>query len=426
VLVLAASAAGATIAHEFWAKPGSASALSDLGVPSGGSRPGGSGSLGGSGSSGGLGGSGSSTPGGLPGTSNGSGGFSIGGITIGPGGISIGGSGGNGGSGGPSNSAAIAAKVAPALVDVNSIFGNQAGAGAGTGIVLSSNGQVLTNNHVVDGATRITATDVGNGRTYEATVVGYDPSHDIAVLQLQGAAGLSTAKLGDSSKLSVGDPVLGIGNAGGVGGTPSSAGGRITALDQTITAGDELGGRTERLSGLIQTNADIQAGDSGGPLLDGQGRVIGMITAGDSGFGFGFGSRSASGQAFAIPIGQAAKTASQIVAGHASDTVHIGATAFLGVQVASPAFQGLGGSGGAATGSGVSISGVVSGQPAQKAGLGAGDVITSLDGHQVDTADDLARVMLGHHPGDTVEVGWTDASGQSQTSSLQLAMGPPA
>jgi S1-C subfamily serine protease len=429
LLVLMASAAGATIAHEFWAKPGSASAVSGLGVSSGGSGSNGSGNLGGSGSS--------SSPGGAPGTSNGSGGFSIGGITIGPGGISIGGSGGSSvgsggsgvGSGGPANSAAVAAKVAPALVDVNSTFGNQAGAGAGTGIVLSSNGRVLTNNHVIDGATRITATDVGNGRTYEATVVGYDQSHDIAVLQLQGASGLATATLGDSSKLSVGDPVLGIGNAGGVGGTPSSAGGRITALDQTITAGDELGGRTERLSGLIQTNADIQAGDSGGPLVDAQGRVIGMITAGASGFGFGFGSQGSSGQAFAIPIDQASKTASEILAGHASDTVHIGPTAFLGVQVASPAFQGLGGFGGsgsATSGSGVSISGVVTGRPAQKAGLNAGDVITSLDGHPVGTADDLGKVMLRHHPGDTVRLGWTNASGQSQTSSIQLATGPPA
>ena len=109
---------------------------------------------------------------------------------------------GNGGSststanGGPSNPGAIAAKVDPAIVDVNSQFGYQGSAGAGTGIILSSNGEVLTNNHVVEGATRITATD-SNGKTYDATVVGYDPSHDIAVLQLQGASGLPTAKLGD-------------------------------------------------------------------------------------------------------------------------------------------------------------------------------------------------------------------------------------
>jgi S1-C subfamily serine protease len=408
-LVLLASAAGATIAHEFWTRSVTASPPPSAGAPAGPS----------------FGGAGSGTPG----NSGGPGSISIGGISIGPNGISIGNRGGSSGSGGPANAAAIARKVDPALVDVNVMFENQSGAGAGTGIVVSSSGQVLTNNHVIDGATRITVTDVGNGRTYDATVVGYDQSHDIAVLQLEGASGLTTATLGKSSKLSVGDPVLGIGNAGGSGGTPTYAGGRVTALNQSITAGDALGGRTERLSGLIQTNADIQAGDSGGPLVDADGRVLGMITAGSSGFGFGFGQGSSSGAAYAIPIDQVSATAAQIVAGHASATVHIGPTAFLGVQVGPPAFQGLGGFGqpqGAPSSSGAIVGGVVSGQPAEKAGLAAGDVITSLGGKRVDTAADLGKLMLGHHPGDKVEVRWTTSSGQSRTASVQLASGPPA
>jgi len=393
LVVLAASAAGATIAHEFWTKPGSASALSGGGVSSSGPT--------------------------------------VGGISIGPNGISFGNSGPSGGSaaatGGPANAAAIAAKVDPALVDVTSMFSAQPGVGEGTGIVVSSTGEVLTNNHVIDGATRITATDIGSGKTYEATVVGYDPSHDIAVLQLQGASGLATAKLGDSSKLSVGDPVLGIGNAGGIGGTPTPAGGEITALDQSVTAGDELGGQTERLSGLIQTDAAIQPGDSGGALVDGQGRVVGMITAGTpgSGFGFRFGG-SSSGQAYAIPVEQVAKTASQIVAGRGSASVHVGPSAFLGVQVASPAFPGFGGFGSGGGTSGVTIAGVVNGEPAEKAGLTAGAVITSIDGKRVDAASDLSKVMLAHHPGDTVTLGWTSAAGQSQSSSIQLASGPSA
>jgi len=410
VLVLLASAAGATIAHEFWTKSVTASPPPAAVTPA--APP--------------VGGSGS----GAPGNPGGAGSISIGGISIGPNGISIGNSGGSSGSGGPANAAAIARKVDPALVDVNVMFENQSGAGAGTGIVVSSSGEVLTNNHVIDGATRITVTDVGNGRTYDATVVGYDQSHDIAVLQLKGASGLATASLGKSSKLSVGEPVVGIGNAGGSGGTPSYAGGRVTALNQSITAGDALGGRTERLSGLIQTNADIQAGDSGGPLVDRDGRVLGMITAGSSGLGFGFGQGSSSGDAYAIPIDQVSTTAAQIVAGHASATVHIGPTAFLGVQVASPAFQGLGGlglpQGGAPTSSGAVIGGVVSGQPAEKAGLTAGDVITSVDGKHVDTAADLGKLMLDHHPGDKVQVGWTTSSGQTRTASVQLASGPPA
>jgi S1-C subfamily serine protease len=392
VLVLLASAAGATIAHRFWTRTVSAAPAPSAAAPA---LP---------------------SPGGN---------ISIGPITIGPNGVSIGSRGSSSGSGGPVNPAAIAAKVSGALVDVNVTF-PYAGAGAGTGIVVSSSGEVLTNNHVIDGATRITATDIGNGRTYEATVVGYDPGHDIAVLQLQGASGLATATLGNSSKLSVGNPVVGVGNAGGAGGAPSSAGGKVTALDQSITAGDEVGGRTERLSGLIQTNADIQAGDSGGPLVDGEGHVVGMITAGSAGPGFGFGLGSVSTEAYAIPIDQASTTAAQIVGGHASATVHVGATAFLGVQIASQAFQGLGGFGGASTGAGVAVGGVVSGQPAEKAGLGAGDVITSLDGERVDTAADLGKLMLGHHPGDTVKLGWTTSSGQTRTTSVRLASGPAA
>ena len=158
------------------------------------------------------------------------GGFSI---TVGPDGVKINPQGGGGSassSGGPANESALAAKVAPALVDVNVTSSFRGVAGAGTGVVLSSDGEVLTNNHVIDGATRVTATDSGNGRTYEAKVVGYDPSHDLAVIQLQGASGLTTATLGDSSKLSVGDKVLGLGNAGGAGGAPSRAGGTITRL----------------------------------------------------------------------------------------------------------------------------------------------------------------------------------------------------
>ena len=114
----------------------------------------------------------------------------------------------------------VTAAVERALVDIGVSFGYDGSAGAASGIVVSPDGEVLTNNHVIDGATAITATDVGNGRTYKATVVGYAPGLDLAVLQLQGASGLATVKTGGSSKLVVGEAVLGIGNAGGAGGTP--------------------------------------------------------------------------------------------------------------------------------------------------------------------------------------------------------------
>jgi len=328
----------------------------------------------------------------------------------------------SGGSGG-SSAGSIAEQVAPALVNVNSSFSYQGGAGAGTGIVVGSNGLVLTNNHVIDGATKVTATDVGNGKTYDATVVGYDPSHDLAVLQLQGASGLATAKLGDSSALSVGDSVVALGNAGGAGGTPSSSEGSITGLDQSITAGDELGGSSEQLSGLIQSDAAIQPGDSGGALVDSQGRVIGIITAGSAGYEAVY----SGGAGFAIPINQAIATGKQIQSGHGSATVHIGPTAFLGVVVSSFGNGGgFGGLGDGSTGAGVQIVRVADGQPAQKAGLSAGAIITAVDGRSVDSPSTLSGIILGHHPGDSVQLDWSDGSGATHSAKVQLASGPPA
>ena len=149
----------------------------------------------------------------------------------------------------------------PALVDVVSTEGDQGAIAAGTGIVLTSNGTVLTNNHVIRGATSIKVTDVGNGRTYTAKVVGYDATKDVAVIQLQNASGLTTASLGDSSSVQSGDSVTALGNAGGKGGTPSVAAGTVTALNQAITASDEGSGvNSEQLTGLIETNAGHPAG----------------------------------------------------------------------------------------------------------------------------------------------------------------------
>ncbi len=177
----------------------------------------------------------------------------------------------------------IASRVDPALVDVVSTDGDQQAESAGTGIVLSSNGVILTNNHVINGATSIKVTDIGNGKTYTAKIVGYDASHDVAVLQLQNASGLTVASLGNSSTVQTGDNVVALGNAGGKGGTPSVATGTVTALNQSITASDELSGAAEQLTGLIETNANIQPGDSGGSLVNVYGQVIGMDTAASGG-----------------------------------------------------------------------------------------------------------------------------------------------
>ena len=316
----------------------------------------------------------------------------------------------------------IAAKVDPAVVDVTSTLGYQNGAAAGTGIVVTSSGEVLTNNHVVEGATSISVTDVGNGHTYAATVVGYDQTGDIAVLQLQGASGLTTATLGNSAAAAVGDNVVAIGNAGGQGGTPSAATGKVTALNQSITASDESAGSSENLTGLIQTNANIQAGDSGGPLVNSSGQVIAIDTAASSQFQFR-GTPATSTEGFAIPISEAITIANQIEAGTSSSTVHIGSTAFLGVQLLNPGSAPGGGFGGAAA-TGVPVEGVETGSAAESAGITAGDTIVSIAGTPVDSPTAVASVMEQHHPGDTVSITWTGQSGQQQTATVTLATGP--
>src|SRR5882757_5368163 len=165
------------------------------------------------------------------------------------------------------------------VVDINTVLSYQGAEAAGTGMVLTSSGDVLTNNHVVEGATSIKVTIVSTGATYTAKVVGTDPTDDVAVIQLQNASGLQTAKIGDSSDVKAGDAVTAVGNAGGTGGTPSAAKGSVTATGQTLTASDENGSNVETLTGMIEINANVVAGDSGGPLYDADGNVIGMDTA---------------------------------------------------------------------------------------------------------------------------------------------------
>jgi len=323
------------------------------------------------------------------------------------------GSGGSGSSGstGPSDIKSIAAKVAPALVDIDTDLSYQDDEAAGTGIVVTPSGEVLTNNHVIAEATQISVTDVGNGHKYAARVIGYDRTHDIAVLQIEGAANLTTASLGDSSTVSVGNQIVGIGNAGGTGGQPTSVGGIVSALDQSITATDESDGSSEQLAGLIQVNADIKPGDSGGSLVNTKGQVVGIDTAASAGFSF----QTSGGQGFAIPIDQALSIARQIEVGRSTGGIHIGATAFLGVLVDPNS----------AIGSGATLANAVPGEPAAEAGLTKGDTITSLAGQSVGSPAALTTLILRYHPGDKVQVNWVDASGQSHQATITLAPGPP-
>ncbi len=320
------------------------------------------------------------------------------------------------GQAGPLDANAIAAKVDPGVVDVNTVLGFQNARAAGTGIILTATGLVLTNNHVIADATQISVTSVGNGRTYQASVVGYDRAEDVAVIQLKNASGLHPVTIGDSSKVRVGDPIVAIGNAGGTGGTPAAVTGTVSALDQAITATDENGGSAEQLTGLIEVAADIQSGDSGGPLVNGAGQVIGIDTAAAVDFQM----QASGGQGYAIPINQAMSIGNQIRNGQASSKVHIGETAFLGVQTQAPS----GRSGGGGGSSGAPVAGVVSGSPADDLGLQQGDTVVSLDGQQVDSPTTLTNLMDKYHPGDKVTVGWTDGTGQRHNAGVKLATGP--
>jgi S1-C subfamily serine protease len=286
---------------------------------------------------------------------------------------------------------------------------------AGTGIVLTATGEVLTNNHVIAGATSISATDVGNGQTYDGTVLGYNRSADIALIQLKGASGLKTATIGDAAVVKAGDSIVALGNAGGKGGDPSVAPGTVVATGQSITATDEDGSNAERLTNLIQVAANIQPGDSGGPLANAAGRVIGMDTAAATDFQF----QASGGQGFAIPINQAVAVAKDIKAGRASDTIHVGATGLLGVGVAA-----VTGNTAAGSATGAQVSSVISGSPAARAGLRRGDQITSIDGRAVDQPATVTAVLDRHHPGDRVAIGFTDRNGDPKTVTVTLAVGP--
>lgn len=199
--------------------------------------------------------------------------------------------------------------VVPALVTIVARLPAQHAAGAGTGIVLTSDGEVLTNYHVIAGGSTIRATVGGTGEAYPASVVGVDRRHDVAVLRLRGASGLRVARLGDSSTVRPGEPVAAIGGADGPGAALSVVTGSVRGLERAVTTRrDELTGRTERLTGLIEIAANIREGDSGGPVLDSAGRVLGVTVAAT----VRAGGDEPAGTGFAIPINTAVAVAKSI------------------------------------------------------------------------------------------------------------------
>jgi S1-C subfamily serine protease len=310
------------------------------------------------------------------------------------------------------NANAIAAKIDPAIVDINTVVGT--GQAAGTGMIISSTGEILTNNHVVDGSTSIQVTIAGHSQTYTAHLIAADPSADIAVIKVDGLSGLPTVSFGSSSSVNVGDPIVALGNALGQGGTPSVSQGSVTALDQTITA-SEGGSRSEQLTGMIQSDATIYPGDSGGPLVNSSGQVIGMITAGNvSGF-----RSSASNVNYAIASDNILTVVNQIRSGQTSAQIIYGQVGFIGVSAqtldAAAASQlGLNVS------SGALVVSVQAGSPAAGAGIARNSVITSAGGTQITSVDTLGTAIRAHRPGEHLSLTWVNTSG-THTATVTLA-----
>jgi S1-C subfamily serine protease len=348
---------------------------------------------------------------------------------------------------------AIVNKVAPGLVIINTTLQYNGEQAAATGMVINSDGLVLTNNHVIEDSTSITAR-TATGQTYTAKVLGYDVTGDIALIRLQAAHGLKTVPLGDSTTAKTGDSVVAMGNAEGQN-TIVPVTGQITALNQTITAGDQGGSISrETLHNMMQTNADIVSGDSGGPLANSAGQVIGMDTAGNDG-GFAV-QQSTAG--YAIPINNALAVARQIAQQQASSTVTIGYPPFMGIYIGEGSnsdpqaqaeqqnggpngFGGFGGSGNqgcytsdrdlvapeniANVSSGTLILGTICGGPAAAVGMTAGSVITAVNGQAIGGPSNLTSVVSKYRPGTTISVTWVSPSGHRSTSSITLTQGPP-
>ncbi len=305
----------------------------------------------------------------------------------------------------PVDSASIAARVEDATVDIATTVGYNNGQAAGTGMIITSSGEVLTNNHVIAGATSITVQINGQGPSYSARVLGTDRTDDIAVLKIENGPSFRTIRAGNPSDLSIGDPVVALGNALGRSGPLTVKTGAVSALDQTATASDPSSGTSETLTGLIQTTAPLQPGDSGGPLVNAAGQVVGMNTAASLRGRF----NGTTGLSFAIPITQAMAVAADIRAGRASATVQIGQPGFIGIQVARD----------------LTVTRVVPGMPAEAAGLEPGDRILTVEGQPLATSNALTEALNLHRTGDTVTLTWVGSDGRQESGRMKLVAGPP-
>jgi serine protease Do len=308
---------------------------------------------------------------------------------------------------------ALISAVEPSLVQITTYVDFQGVVGNGTGIVLSPDGEVLTNHHVIQGANSITALSVTTGQTFDADVVGYDRDDDVALLRLRGASGLPTAPLGDSSSVAVGDQVLTIGNANGTGNPLTHELGNVTGLGRSIDAEDELTGSSHNLGDLIESSTNLRAGDSGGALVNAAGQIVGLNAAAT--VNFRMGTRTPGGEGFAIPINEALGIAGQIRSGAPTPDVHIGPSAMLGIGIDSS---------GNDRGAGLPVRSTLRGGPAAQAGVRPGDVLLSIDGTPIGSANALTGILDQRYPGDVIELDWLDATGQTRTAKVPLVVGP--
>ncbi|HEV8564622.1 MAG TPA: trypsin-like peptidase domain-containing protein [Actinomycetota bacterium] len=290
----------------------------------------------------------------------------------------------------------------------------QTGQGVGTGFIVRADGIIVTNCHVVEGASKITVfMNGGNGKQYDGRVIGSDCEHDLAVVKVN-ATDLPTVALGQSSSLQLGESVVAIGYALGLDGGPSVTTGIVSSLDRTVRAQDPACDTTTCPDGTrvytnaIQTDAAINPGNSGGPLVNMQGEVVGINTAG---------TQSAENIGFAIAIDSAKETIRQ------AEEHPLAPSAYIGVipqtVTAQVALQfGLG------TESGAYVLAVSADGPASGAGIEEGDVIVRVDGHDIDGTDALGNVLADLKPGDHVEVELVDRDGRTRTVNLTLGTRP--
>ncbi len=314
------------------------------------------------------------------------------------------------------------------VVTISAVDGYSGDRLSATGVVVDREGEVLTNNHVVEGATSIMVQLGGVGRSYPAVVVGEAPSRDIAVLTVAGAGGFQPLPMAGSEELQPGSAIVVVGNQGP--GAPLASSGEVVGLGMRLAATDPVTEAPEDLVGMIEMDVPVQPGDSGGPVLDASGQVVGMTTAGEE-IADGLVPADA---AYAIPIAAALAVAAQIEGGRPGPGLVLGAPAFLGVEAQTyttvveagpPPVVALLSDWQPQPASGAIVLRVVRGSPAAAAGMRAGDVIVRLATIRVDSLESLATGLEDLHPGSRVEVCWVDPTGNPAYAIVDLAAGPP-